>query len=1010
MEWIKRDFSKDRTIFDGLREHSGSEKTAVVCGEQSVSYQELILKSKQLAQGLLLSGAGKGDYVVLAMSRSTDFVCGLLGILFAGAAYVAVDREWPKERLDFIRQDCAAAVVLDDDLFEKLIKSDAQTKLLGIGERDAQTKLPEIEESDAFAVYYTSGSTGNPKGTLTHHAVFLHESMPLPGNICSYETVRTCKVVFSMGNFAYAAIACDIIFCLYNGLTLVLATDQERLSPAQLGECMKKHHADALLVTPSALLAHLEDPAFSEGFAGLKRVIFTGEGLSERDANKIASYTNATLFNGFGSSEVSFVSYARIVPGKPIGLGTATDGAELLVLDENGKAAREGELCIGGIPGRYGCYLGPSSLTASKFTLHEKYGRIYHTGDLAVVEEGGQVRLTGRKDGMQKLHGQRLEPGEIEKTLERFEGVRQAAVGIRGEGKRAVLCAWYTSDHEIDEVALVEFLSACLPSYMVPTFFKRLKTMPLNSNEKLDRSSLPDIHSVRTGYQAPDTAQQRQMCEAFEQVLGCVPVGVEDHFFTIGGDSICGMQLLSLLSDKYGIKLSLRDLVIHPTPKLLAQFLQACQKAAEEEEKEEAKDKDFKEESAEPDVWTLPKNLRTVAKDPGTEAVLPISGAAMAFLFMKFSGVRNRFNITRSQAELSCAFTEEEFLHRVSVLVQNHPALRSSFVAGEDGKYWQIIHKSREVPLWYKDLSGLSDEGAQRFIHGFWQVMEDESLFSAAFFVLGESRSVLLLRTDHTVVDGMSIHVIANELAEEGYANRKTDGYISHRRRILRSGSELTPALRSYFDKAKNIMPSVNPLISGNTSLKSERIVLSLSETDALIKACARLEVLPYSFLTYAYGQAILAVTGCEEVWFQDLNSGRYADWEDELRIVGNLIFAAPVRVSKTMTPQEFQEDLFRIRDCHILSDSPLFLDKKWNGLMEGIVSDNFVKLAKPIERFEILGQETRQGNNVTMEGGCLSIKFQHMDKSEINEWYERVTAELNSRLLSVGDEEGGPV
>ncbi len=180
MEWIKRDFSNDITIFDGLREHEASDKVAVICGEQSVSYRELIGKSKLLARGLLSYGVKKGDYVILGMSRSTDFICGLLGILFAGAAYVANDREWPKERLDFIRQDCAAAAVLDDELFERLVRS------------DAKTELPIIEGSDPFAVYYTSGSTGKPKGTVTHHAVFLHEAMPIHGNMRHFHT-KPCK-------------------------------------------------------------------------------------------------------------------------------------------------------------------------------------------------------------------------------------------------------------------------------------------------------------------------------------------------------------------------------------------------------------------------------------------------------------------------------------------------------------------------------------------------------------------------------------------------------------------------------------------------------------------------------------------------------------------------------------------------------------------------------------------------------------------------------------------------
>ena len=993
MEWLDRDFSKDRTILDGVEQHIADRRIAVICGDASVTYEDLLRKAKRVASGLVAAGVKRGDHVILSMERSTDFVCGMLSILYAGAAYVAIDREWPQERLDFIRGDCKAALALDDALFRRLESG------------EASVPLPDLAEGDEFAIYYTSGSTGKPKGVVTHHGVFLHEEMPVPGNTCSYETAKTCRCVFSMGNFAYGAIACDIVYSLYNGMTLVLATDRERLSPALLGECMQRHGADALLATPSALLRHLEEPVFAAGFAGLKRVILTGEALSERDANAIAGKTEAVLFDAFGASEVRNYSFARIIPGEIVKLGAATDGAVLLVLDEQGEPVEEGELCIGGLPAKYGCYIGHPELTGAKFPETSAFGRIYRTGDCARVLPDGSIRLTGRKDGMVKLHGQRLEPREIEIAMEGFPGVRQAAAGIRGEGAEAVLCAWYTVStdaiSEISEKELRRHLTKFLPAYMVPTCLKRMEELPLNASGKLDRKALPDIRPSASVYMAPDTGISRQLCEAFEQVLHKTPVGIKDNFFLLGGDSIAGMQLVGDLMDRYGISCTMSQLAANPTPAALSQILS-----------EAAGTKETFRAAAEAQKFSparnYPDSVKELLADSHIETVLPVNGPTFAFLYMKQEGIKDRFNTTRIKIRLESSWKEECFRERVSALVRNHPALRSFFHRDERGKYWQVIRREAKTPLWFKDISHLTPEAAGRFAHGFWQVLEGEEAPFAAACLAGAGQTTLLVQAEHTVADGMSMHVIAYELVAENYRDLPVDGYIAHRQRTLGSREDITPFILDYYGKGSPAFWSVDPMVLGTHGIQTETVALSRQDTDRFLKACASSGILPYSMALYSYGQVILAFSGLSEVWLLALDSGRYAEWGDELRVVGNLISGMPIRIAGNMTVRRFQEDFLRLRECHHLQDSILIYDSKWMGIPEGIVSNDFMELDPAIASLEVLGDDKRRGNSMTFLDDCLTIRLRHADMEPVNGWYQRAARELSLRLKAVSASFGG--
>ena len=1042
------------TLLDGIMRYRESGKTAVLCGEAGISYRQLIRDALIISTALKGRETGEGSFVILAMERSVHMIKALLGILYAGAAYVAVDRTWTAGRLEYIQKDCQASCVLDDELYEVLCQEGREilrSRSSGGGGDELSIlmeELPGVEGCDTIAVYYTSGSTGEPKGTVTHHSVFLNEAMPVPDNICSCETARLCDVVFSMGNFAYGAVACDIFYALFNGMTLVLASEKERLSPALLGECMLRHHADALLGTPSMLLGYLEDEIFAAGFAGLKRVILTGEALSEDAALRIASRTQAVLFDAFGASEVRNYAFTRIRPGEPIELGSPTHKAVLLVLDEAGElheagkldegerlheageayTETKGELCIGGEPGRYGYYLNRPELTAQKFTVTREYGRIYHTGDLARIRKDGSITLAGRADGMRKLHGQRLEFGEVERMMELFPGISRAAADIRGQGPDAVLLGWYKGKG-VEEDRLRAFLAERLPAYMVPARLMELQEFPLNDSGKLDRRSLPEIPSTAGPAALPRNDLEKLLCGAFAKALRSTALpGRDSGFFALGGDSIKAMMLISFLEEKEGYHLSMADLLKAPTPAKLAAWLSQV-KPAVRPAGESAAETGFlpaacrggghnievvNDQTLQNPVpmslrstlslSLLPEELMTLKKNPDIAAVLPVSNATDIYLRMKRLRISDRRNVTRGKLFVSGSFSEEEFRDRMEHLVRNHPALRSSFVQDRQGRFRQVFYQTCQPVFYYKDIRMLSEEVKERFADGFLKAMDErESLFQAACLLLSEEKSVILLCVDHTVADGISVQIMAQELTAPDYRQYGEDALLSHRERVLRDYRIPPAQVLDYYRQAQPLWKSGETLRQDQPDRRVRRISLTKEETRRLNQALADRGIMLYSWVQYCYGRAFLDTIGGKEIWLLTLESGRYPDWKGDMRTVGNLIIGTPVMISRELSAEAFQERLFLLRSAPWLSDSSILHDGKWNGIFEGITSNLFDGLLKEDEpELELLEEHPRTGNSMELTDGALVIELRHPDQEKDNKLYDQVEVKLKAWLLHI--------
>ena len=470
------------TILEELEDKKHLRDTALISGEEKLSYAEMIQRSQHIARALVRDGIRKGDCVMLTMSRGVDAVCAIMGILYAGAVFVPTDPRWPAERMEFVKSDTKSVLQLDDACFQRLLSADAEG-----------TALPAVTADDPAAVIFTSGSTDVPKGVVIHHKVLqVYVRFEQLGDEACLQA-KTCLCVV---NFAYVVALMMIVLAFHYGQTLLLSTDEELANPMLLAQSMDRHQVDFFPITPSVALRLLELPFFREPFYRLKSLPLTGEMVTPQAAERLDAAISGSVWIHYGSTEAGECATCRWRKGEEIRLGTRADGVHIYLLDENGEEVGpdgEGEIFISGPSADCGYYLNRPELTKEKFPVHPRLGRLFQTGDYGRRTKDGDIAPIGRKDGMVKLNGQRIEVEEIEAAIEAFPGILRAAACVQKTEINEILCAFYTSDTQIDERRLRQHLSERLPMYMIPAFLKPLDAIPESASGKRDRKRLPVI-------------------------------------------------------------------------------------------------------------------------------------------------------------------------------------------------------------------------------------------------------------------------------------------------------------------------------------------------------------------------------------------------------------------------------------------------------------------------------------------------------------------------------------
>ncbi|MEV0569328.1 amino acid adenylation domain-containing protein, partial [Dactylosporangium sp. NPDC050588] len=555
---------------------------AVVCDGVEVSYVDLDARANRLARYLAGAGVGPDSVVGLYLPRGIDMVVALLAVWKAGGAYLPIDLAYPAERIAFMLADAKAAVLLglEDDL-DELPAGRVRTVAVDdprIGRQSPDPLNVAVLPDHLAYVIYTSGSTGTPKGVAVTHGGLTNYAQ---WAAAEYGPAGQGAVLHS--SLAFDLTVTSVIVPLIAGSRVVASVDggAEGLADVVNGS----GGFDVLKVVP----AHL--PMLSELLTGptAKVLVVGGEALTAGPVRQWLDLApGSVVVNEYGPTEtVVGCCVYRVTAGQELAdqvpIGRPIANTRLYVLDERLRPVPvgvAGELYIGGAQLARG-YVGRGGLTAARFVADPLGSgeRLYRTGDVVRWNADGNLVYLGRADEQVKIHGYRIEPGEIEAVIAGHSEVARAAVIAREDvpgDRRLVAYVVPDEDEEPDATALRAYVAARLPEYLVPSAVVVLDALPLTTNGKLDRRALPAPEAAATtgGGRSPANPREEALCRAFAEVLGVDHVGVDDDFFDIGGNSLLAVRLTSRIRSLLGVEVTLRLLLDEPTVARLAARLE----------------------------------------------------------------------------------------------------------------------------------------------------------------------------------------------------------------------------------------------------------------------------------------------------------------------------------------------------------------------------------------------------------------------------------------------------
>jgi amino acid adenylation domain-containing protein len=567
------------------------EAVAVVYEEQRLTYRELNGQANRLAHYLRELGVKPDERVAICVERGLEMVVGLLAVLKAGGAYVPLDPAYPEERLRYMLEDSAPAVLLTQGDLQGLFPNQQPSlPVVDLNKTTAWSHQPESNLSSSSMgltpehlvyIIYTSGSTGMPKGVMNEHRGICNRLVWMQ---CAYG-LSLEDAVLQKTPFSFDVSVWEFFWPLLAGARLVMAKPEGHKDPNYLCEAIQRNKVTTIHFVPSMLQIFLEQ-ADGVKCSGLERVVCSGEALPTLLVQRFwERLPRAVLHNLYGPTEAAVDVTAWTcrpgMGGSSIPIGRPIANTRIYILDVHGEPVPvgvAGEIHIAGAGVARGYWKRPE-LTAEKFVkdpfVTDVSARMYKTGDVGRWLADGNIEFLGRNDEQVKIRGYRIELGEIEATLARHPRVREAVVIAREDeaGEKRLVGYYVAADEEdIRAEELRAHLLRKLPEYMVPAAYVRMERMPLTANGKLDRKALPLPEYKATGeYCGPRTPEEEILCALYAEVLGLERVGIDGNFFELGGHSLQALRLISRIRSTLQVEVPIEILFNGSTIRDVAQ-------------------------------------------------------------------------------------------------------------------------------------------------------------------------------------------------------------------------------------------------------------------------------------------------------------------------------------------------------------------------------------------------------------------------------------------------------
>ncbi|WP_430408773.1 amino acid adenylation domain-containing protein [Kordia sp.] len=713
---------------------------ALLVGNRSLSYSILNEQSNQLANYIKTNYAVKAnDFIGVKLARNEYLVCTILAVLKLGATYVPIDVEYPEKRIQYIENDSKCTLVIDE---EKILAFET-TKT----NYSTQNITRNTSKNDVAYVIYTSGTTGNPKGVLITHenAVAMIQWATVEFNPDSFD------IVYAATSHCFDLSVFELFYPLAIGKKIKLLKNALAIG-AEL-----KHDKNILLNTVPSAMRNIIESGYS--LETVTVINLAGEPFPVAIAT-ILSETNIEVRNLYGPSEdTTYSTYYKITNKayKTIPIGKPIANTQAYILDENLELVPigvKGKLYLSGKGVAKG-YLNRPELTAEKF-IENPYivgAKMYDTGDVVRWLPDGTIEFFGRKDQQVKLRGYRIELEEIENTIATFNNaIQQVVVAVKNE---EILVAYYVGNNPVDVSSLRTYLAGKLPSYMIPSHFVAVKTIPLTPNGKVNRDALPaiDINDVvRNVYEAPRNEIEQQLVDIWEEVLGTSPIGIHDDFFALGGHSLMMAQIINKVYKQMGKGITIKTFYANPTITSLSEQLVEKQYVTLEKVSESAS---YPATAAQSRLWMLSQ----------------LEGGSKAY---EMSGA------LRFQSVIDIKLLEKAIVE----VVTRHEILRTTFSLNDEGILQQHIIPSEafQFEIKAKDFTNISNsvEAVQNYIATEIDVeyeLSKTALFHCELLQLGTQDYILYISMHHIIGDGWSLEILTSEVLQ-AYTQLQTENRI----------------------------------------------------------------------------------------------------------------------------------------------------------------------------------------------------------------------------------------
>jgi len=558
---------------------------AVREGHRNLSYVELDRRANQVARVLIERGVSPDTRVAIHAERGIDVVVGTLAVLKAGGAYVPLDPTHPRERLAAMMADSGAVIRLTQQrLLGDLPTEDVPALALDGTQAfshlgDDAPEVPLLRRDHLAYMIYTSGSTGAPKGVMVEHAGLLGMIDDTCRRFADHAPVQAAW----WGSYGFDVSVFEILLAMVQGAALHIVPETVRADAHAYLAWLRRERMTQAYLPPFFVRSLRDQPDTGIAELSLRRILVGVESLAENELHRLRRLLpELVVVNAYGPTEATvyatcYTDVRDIARNAPIGRPIAN--TRVTVLDDALQPVPQGvvgEIHIGGIGVARG-YLNQADLTAERFVCDARGERLYKTGDLGRWLPEGQLEFRGRRDQQIKLHGVRIEPGEIEAALSTHAAVDQAVVVVRQENgaddKQLVAYVVPRGDRDVGAEALREHLLQQLPAYMVPTAFVELPVLPLTVSGKLDARALPapDMRAYSTfGHVPPASDMERRLAAIWQELLQHEQISVTANFFDLGGHSLNAVRLMSSIREATGKALPISILFKAPTIRALA--------------------------------------------------------------------------------------------------------------------------------------------------------------------------------------------------------------------------------------------------------------------------------------------------------------------------------------------------------------------------------------------------------------------------------------------------------